>query len=87
MSSRCQSLSIPEGVTPSLSTVLTAILAILVLFYVLCRLTDLFVVGAIVCVLGFLFYFRCKKPSHYIITVALAVGIWAVFRFVLGVDF
>ena len=64
-----------------------AILAILVLFYVLCRLTDLFVVGAIVCVLGFLFYFRCKKPSYYVITLAIAVGIWAAFRFVLGVDF
>ena len=64
-----------------------AILAILVVSYFVCRLTDLFVVGAIVCSLGFLFYFRCKKPSYYIITLAIAVGIWAAFRFVLGVDF
>ncbi len=64
-----------------------AIMAILVVAYLLCRVTDLFVVGAVFCALGFLFYFRCKKPSYYAITVALAVGIWAAFRFVLGVDF
>ena len=63
------------------------LMAILVVTYLLCRFTNLFVVGAVFCALGFLLYFRCKKPSHYIITVALAVGIWAVFRFVLGVDF
>ena len=64
-----------------------AILAILVLTYVLCRVTDLFVVGAIFCCLGFLFYFRCRKPSYYVITLVIAVAIWAAFRFVLGVDF
>lgn len=63
------------------------ILAILVVTYLLCKVTDLFVVGAVFCSLGFLAYFRCKKPSYYAITVALAVAIWAVFRFVLNVDF
>lgn len=64
-----------------------AILVILLVFYLLCRLTDLFVVGAVFCALGFLVYFRCKKPSYYVITLALAIGIWALFRFALGVDF
>lgn len=64
-----------------------AILVILLVFYLLCRLTNLFVVGAIFCALGFLVYFRCKKPSYYVITLALAIGIWALFRFALGVDF
>lgn len=63
------------------------ILAILVVTYLLCKATDLFVVGAVFCCLGFLTYFRCKKPSYYVITVTLAVAIWAVFRFVLNVDF
>lgn len=63
------------------------LLAILVASYLLSRTTGLFVVGAVFCALGFLLYFRTKKPSHYVITLALAVGIWAVFRFVLGVDF
>ena len=63
------------------------ILAILVVTYLLCRYTDLFVVGAIFCCLGFLVYFRCKKPSYYVITLTLAAAIWAAFRFVLHVDF
>lgn len=63
------------------------ILVILVVTYLLCKVTDLFVVGAVFCSLGFLAYFRCKKPSYYAITVTLAVAIWAVFRFVLNVDF
>ena len=63
------------------------ILAILVVTYLLCRYTDLFVVGAIFCCLGFLVYFRCKKPSCCFITLTLAVAIWAAFRFVLHVDF
>ena len=63
------------------------ILAILVVTYLLCRYTDLFVVGAIFCCLGFLVYFRCKKPSYYGITITIAVAIWAAFRFVLHVDF
>ncbi len=63
------------------------ILAILVVTYLLCRFTDLFVVGAIFCCLGFLVYFRCKKSSYYVITLTLAVAIWAAFRFVLKVDF
>lgn len=63
------------------------ILAILVVTYLLSRFTDLFVVGAIFCCLGFLAYFRCKKPSYYVITITIAVAIWAAFRFVLNVDF
>ena len=64
-----------------------AILAILAITYLLCRARDLFVVGAVFCCLGFLVYFRCKKPSYYVITVTLAVVIWACFRFVLNVEF
>ena len=63
------------------------ILAILVVSYLLARVTDLFVVGSLVCSLGFLVYFRCRKPSYYAITLTLAVAIWAAFRFVLNVDF
>ena len=63
------------------------ILAILVVTYLLCRFTDRFVGGAIFCCLGFLVYFRCKKPSYYVITLTFAVAIWAAFRFVLNVDF
>ena len=63
------------------------ILGILVVTYLLSKLTGLFVVGAIFCCLGFLLYFRCRKKSYYVITLALAVAIWAAFRFVLGVGF
>ena len=63
------------------------ILAILVISYLLARWTDLFVVGAVFCALAFLLYFRCTKPLYYVITVGLAVGIWAVFRFLLHVRF
>ena len=64
-----------------------AILAILLITYVLSRVTGLFVIGAIFCCLGFLFYFRCNKKSYYVITLVIAVAIWAAFRFVLNVDF
>lgn len=63
------------------------ILAILVVTWLLSRLTGLFVVGAVFCCLGFLLYFRCRKKSYYVITLVLAVAIWAAFRFALGVDF
>ena len=63
------------------------ILGILVVTYLLSKLTGLFVVGAIFCCLGFLLYFRCRKKSYYVITLVLAVAIWAAFRFALGVDF
>ncbi len=55
--------------------------------YLLCKVTDLFVVGCIFLAVAFPMYFRCKKPLYYAITVAMAVAIWAVFRFVLGVQF
>jgi len=63
------------------------ILLILAGTYSLSRLTGLFVIGGVFCCLGFLIYFRCRKPSYYVITLGLAVGIWAAFRFVLNVDF
>lgn len=63
------------------------ILAILLVTYLLCKFTGLFVVGAVFCVLGFLAFFRCKKWSYYVITLVLAVGIWCAFRFGLGVSF
>mgnify|MGYP001092188752 CR=1 FL=1 len=63
------------------------ILAILILTYVICELTDLFVIGAVFCSLGFLVYFRCRKVSYYAITLTVAVLIWVAFRFGLGVNF
>ncbi len=63
------------------------ILGILIGTWFLSKLTGLFVIGAIFCCLGFLLYFRCRKKSYYVITLALAVAIWAAFRFALGVDF
>ena len=63
------------------------ILGILLGTYFLSKLTGLFVVGAVFCCLGFLLYFRCRKKSYYVITLVLAVAIWAAFRFALGVDF
>ena len=64
-----------------------AILGILLGTYFLSKWTGLFVVGAVFCCLGFLLYFRCRKKSYYVITLVIAVAIWAAFRFVLGVDF
>ena len=63
------------------------ILAILIGTWFLSKVTGLFVVGAVFCCLGFLLYFRCRKKSYYVITLVLAVAIWAAFRFALGVDF
>ena len=63
------------------------ILAILLLTYVICRVTELVVVGAIFCSLAFLIYFRCRKLSYYAITLTVAVLIWIAFRFGLNVNF
>ncbi|MBR5316435.1 MAG: tripartite tricarboxylate transporter TctB family protein [Lachnospiraceae bacterium] len=63
------------------------IFGILVMFWVICNVTDLFVLGAIFCAVSFLIFFRCKKVSYYIITIAFAIGIWAAFRFGLNVRF
>ena len=63
------------------------ILAILLLTYVICRVTDLFVAGAIFYSLAFLIYFRCRKLSYYAITLTVAVLIWIAFRFGLNVNF
>lgn len=37
------------------------ILTILFITYFICRITDLFVLGAIFCSIAFLVYFRCKN--------------------------
>ena len=63
------------------------IFGILVMFWLISSLTDLFVLGAIFCAVSFLIFFRCKKVSYYIITIAFAIGIWAAFRFGLNVRF
>lgn len=63
------------------------IMLILIGTYVIAKATDLFVLGAIFCCLAFLLFFRTKKKSYYIITLVIAVAIWATFRFVLGVNF
>ena len=78
-----------EYKTINLQTELKAlvIFGILLGSFLLSKWTGLFVIGAIFCSLGFLLYFRCKKPSYYVITLTLAVLIWAAFRFVLNVDF
>ena len=63
------------------------IMGILIVTYLLAKWTDLFVIGGVFCALAFLVFFRCKKKSYYAITLTMAVAIWVVFRFVLGVDF
>lgn len=63
------------------------IFGILVVFWLICNLTDLFVLGALWCAIAFLLFFRCDKKGYYIITIAFAVGIWAAFRFILNVNF
>ena len=60
---------------------------IVYLSYFLAKVTKLFVIGGIFCCIGFLVYFRAKKPSYYAITIAVTVAVWAAFRFALGVDF
>ena len=63
------------------------LIAILIVTYLLAKVTDLFVIGALFCAVAFLVFFRCKKKSYYAITVTAAVLIWVVFRFVLNVSF
>lgn len=63
------------------------ILAILCAAYIICRITDLFVCGAVFCCFSFLLYFRCGKKLTYLIAIGLAVVIWGAFRFGLGVRF
>lgn len=66
-----------------------ALIIILILLgtYFIAKLTDLFVLGAIFCCLAFLLFFRTRQKSYYVITLAMAVAIWATFHFVLGVNF
>lgn len=63
------------------------ILGILIMTYLICKVTDLFVLGAVFCAVSFLLYFRCRKKSYYVITLGLAVMIWAAFCFGLNVKF
>lgn len=63
------------------------IFGIIFISYLLAKITDLFVIGGIFCCVGFLVYFRSKKPSYYAITIAVTVAVWAAFRFALGVEF
>lgn len=63
------------------------IFGILLITFLLSKLTGQFIVGALFCSLSFLFYFRCKKPLYYGITLTLTVLIWAAFKFVLNVNF
>ena len=63
------------------------IIGILIVTYLLAKVTDLFVIGGLFCAVSFLVFFRCKKKSYYAITVSAAVLIWVVFRFVLSVNF
>lgn len=63
------------------------IMGILVLTYVICEITDLFVAGSVFCAVSFLVYFRCSRKLYYVITIGIAAAIWAAFRFALGVRF
>lgn len=63
------------------------ILAILFITYLICRITDLFVLGGLFCSVGFLLFFRCRSKLYYGITLGMAVLIWIAFRFGLGVRF
>lgn len=63
------------------------IFGILLVTFLISKYTQQFIAGALFCCLGFLVYFRCKKPSYYAITIGLAVVIWAAFRYLLKVNF
>lgn len=39
------------------------ILGILIMTYLICKVTDLFVLGAVFCAVSFLLYFRCRKKA------------------------
>lgn len=63
------------------------IFGILLVTFLISKYTQRFVAGALFCCIGFLMYFRCKKPAYYAITIGLAVAIWAAFRYLLKVNF
>lgn len=75
--------------TINLLTEVKALLILVILggFFLICQFTGIFALGACFCVLGFMLFFRCKKWSYYVITLAAAVLIWAAFRFGLNVYF
>ena len=59
----------------------------MIVFYFVAKTSGNFAVGSAVFGVLMLFIFRCKKPLYYAVVIAAAVAIWAVFRFVLGVNF
>lgn len=63
------------------------IMVILGASYFICRLTDMLVLGAVFCPLGFLLIFQCRKRRYYLITIAWSVVLWCALRFGLGVRF
>lgn len=63
------------------------IFGILLATYLIASISEMFVLGAIFCVLAFLIFFKCRKLSYYAIALTLAVAIWAAFYFGLKVRF
>lgn len=63
------------------------IFADMVIYYLVCKITDSFLIGSCVFVVLMLFFYRCKKWHYYAITLAAAVLIWVAFRFGLNVRF
>ncbi len=63
------------------------IMGILFGFHLINVYTGLFVVGGCFSSMGFLLFFKCKKPLYYVITLGMTVGIWALFRYFLNVRF
>ena len=59
----------------------------MIIFWLVAEGTGNFAVGCAVFGVLMLSIFRCKKPLYYAIVVAAGIGIWAAFRFGLGVLF
>ena len=51
------------------------VMGILLVTYLLAKLTDLFVIGGVFCAVSFLLFFRCKKKAYYAITLTAAAEI------------
>ena len=59
----------------------------MIIFWLVAEKSGNFAVGCAVFGVMMLCIFRCKKPLYYAIVVAAGIGIWAAFRFGLGVLF
>lgn len=59
----------------------------MIVFWLVAEKSGNFAVGCAVFGVMMLGIFRCKKPLYYAIVVAAGIGIWAAFRFGLGVLF